>query len=120
MESWMRNGTDQILTGLRWQNCVMPKAAAGFATQTSANKVLKAPYAACRSEDGRHWIITAWDPLDAVWQNPPVPCLHSNPKFADCAPGQTVRARGWLSFYEGTDLEAELRRIEATGWRHAR
>jgi hypothetical protein len=118
MDSWMRNGTDQTLTGLRWQNCIMVKGAAGFTAQTSANKVLQAPYAACRSDDGRHWLITAWDPLDGVWQNPPVPCLHSNPKFADCPPGQTVRARGWLWFYVGTDLEAELRRIEATAWRN--
>jgi hypothetical protein len=119
MESWLRNGTDETLTGLRWQNCVMLMAAAGFADQTGANKVLRPPYAACRSEDGRHWIITAWDPLDGVWQNPPVPCLHSNPRFADCTPGETVHARGWLSFHDGPDLDAELLRIEATGWRTA-
>lgn len=117
METWLRNGTDKPLTGLRFQNCVMLKAAAGFAAQTGANKVLRAPYAACRSEDGRRWIITAWDPIDAPWQNPPVPCIHANPKFPDCPPGETVRARGWLSFHEGPDIEAELKRIDATGWR---
>ncbi len=113
METWLRNGTTNTLTGLRLQHCVMLKAAAGFHAQTGHNKVLRAPFAACRSEDGRHWIITAWDPLDGVWQNPPVPCFHSNPRFPDCPPGQTVRARGWLSFYEGEDLDGELRRIAA-------
>src|SRR5438132_14341523 len=43
--------------------------------------------------------------------------LHSDPKFADCSPEQTVRVHGWLSFYEGTDLHAELKRIDQTGWR---
>jgi hypothetical protein len=117
IETWLRNGTTNTLTALRFQHCVMLKAARGFHTQTGQNKVLRAPYAACRSEDGRRWIITAWDPLDGVWQNPPVPCFHSNPKFPDCPPGQTVRARGWLSFYEGDDLSAELERIERIDWR---
>ena len=92
METWLRNGASTTLTGLRLQHCVMLKAARGFHAQKSQNKVLRSPYAACRSEDGKRWIITAWDPLDAVWQNPPVPCIHSNPKLPDCAPGQTVRA----------------------------
>lgn len=117
METWLRNGTPAPLTGLRFQNCVMLKAARGFHAQTGRNKVLRAPYAACRSEDGHRWIITAWDPLDGVWQNPPVPCFHSNPKFPDCPPGQTVRAHGWLSFYEGDNLPAELDRIEKLNWR---
>jgi len=117
MECWIRNGTTEPLTGLRFQNCVMLKAAAGFHAQTGANKVLRSPYAACRSDDGRRWIITAWEPIDAPWQNPPVPCIHANARFPDCPPGATVRARGWLSFHEGEDLDAELDRIERTGWR---
>jgi len=117
METWLRNGTGSPLTGLRLQNCVMLKAARGFHAQTGQNKVLRPPYAACRSEDGRRWIITAWDPLDGLWQNPPVPCMHANGRLADCAPGQTVRSRGWLSFYEGEDLDAELKRLEQSGWR---
>jgi hypothetical protein len=117
METWVRNGTRETLKGLRMQHCVMLKAAQGFHEQTSQNKILRAPYAVCRSEDGRRWIITAWDPLDGVWQNPPVPCMHANPKFPDCRPGETVRARGWLSFYEGEDLDRELQRIERAGWR---
>jgi hypothetical protein len=116
MELWLRNGTDKPLTGLRVQNCVMLKAAAGFNSQTNANKVLSTPYAACASPDRRRWIITAWEQCNRAWANPPVPCLHSDPKFPDCAPGETTRLRGWLSFYEGNDVESEFKRIEATGW----
>jgi hypothetical protein len=29
----------------------------------------------------------------------------------DCPAGETRRVRGWLSFYEGPDVEAELRRL---------
>jgi hypothetical protein len=112
METWLRNGTSNTLTGLRLQNCVMLKAAQGFHAQTAQNKVLRPPCAACRSEDGRRWIITAWDPLDTVWQNPPVPCMHANGKLANCPPGQTVRSHGWVSFYEGGNLDAELERIK--------
>ena len=30
----------------------------------------------------------------------------------------TVRLKGWLSFYEGKDVLAEIRRIDASGWDH--
>lgn len=117
MELWLRNGSEETLRGLRVQNCVHLKAARGFSAQTNANKVFSPPYAAVRSEDGRRWTIVAWDPADRLWANPAVPCVHSDPKFPDCPPGETRRIRGWLSFYEGSDLEAELRRIDAAGWR---
>jgi hypothetical protein len=120
MELWLQNGTREPLSDLRVQVCLLLKGAAGFAAQTNDNKVLAAPYAACRSADGQRWIITAWEPCHRSWANPPVPCLHSDPKLPDCPPGRTVRARGWLSFYEGRDVEAELRRIEQTGWRTPR
>jgi hypothetical protein len=35
----------------------------------------------------------------------------------DCAPGQTRRLRGWLSFYQGDDVRAEFRRLDRLGWR---
>ena len=117
MEMWLTNGTDQKLTDLRVQNCVMLKAAGGFEQQTNDNKLFQGPYAACHSADRRRWIITAWDPLQRTWGNEQCPCLHSDPQFPDCEPGQTQRLRGWLSFYEGSDIERELQRIEATGWR---
>jgi hypothetical protein len=117
MELWLTNGTNERLTDLRVQNCVMLKGAAGFEEQTNANKRFTGPYAAAHTRDRPRWVITAWEPLHRAWGNPPCPCLHSDPKFPDCPPGETRRVRGWLSFYEGADLDAELRRIDQTGWR---
>jgi hypothetical protein len=117
MELWLRNGTDARLTGLDVQNCVMLKGAPEFSRPGSAKRVEQKPYVACRSADGNRWLITAWEPCGRIWANPEVPCIHSDPKFPDCAPGETQRLRGWLSFYEGGDIQAELRRIEGTGWR---
>jgi len=117
MELWLRNGTKENLTGLRVQNCVMLGYARGFAAQTPTNKVFRSPYSAARSDDGHRWVITAWVPVQRCWSNDPCPCLHSDPQFPDCSPGETVRVRGWLSFHEGNDPESELQRIEKTGWR---
>lgn len=117
MELWLINGTEQKLTGLRVQNCVLLKGAAGFDALTNENKVLAAPYAAAKSGDGRRWVITAWEPCDRVWANDQCPCFHSDPQFPDCEPGQTVRLRGVLSFYKGDDVRAEFRRLDETGWR---
>jgi hypothetical protein len=117
MHLWLTNGTQEKLTDLRVQNCVMLKGAKGFENQSNDNKVFSAPYAAACSGNGRRWIITGWEPSHRTWGNSRCPCLHADPKFPDCAPGETVRLNGWLSFYEGQDLQAELRRIDATGWR---
>ena len=94
----------------------MLKSLRGFEQQTADNKVIQKPYVACRNAAGDKWIISAWEPCVRPWGNPPCPCLHSDPQFPDCKPGQTVRLRGWLSFYEGKDLAAELKRIDATKW----
>jgi hypothetical protein len=117
MELWLTNGTSATLRDLRVQNCVMLKEARGFNAQTNTNKVFEKPYVACASQPGGRWIITAWESCDRAWGNAPVPCLHSDPKFPDCPPGQGRHLRGWLSFYEGTNVQAEFQRIEKTGWR---
>ena len=117
MELWLTNGTNEKLTDLRVQNCVLLKAAKGFEAQTDENKTLTKPYVAARSADGKRWVITAWERCDRPWANAKCPCVHSDPKFPDCPAGETVRVQGWLSFYEGDDVEAEFRRIERTGWR---
>ena len=117
MEMWLTNGTQEKLTGLNVQNCVMLAGAGEFAQQTSDNKFSQDPYMACRSPRGDRWVITAWQPCHRTWANPPCPCMHSDPAFPDCDPGRTVRLLGWLSFFEGTDISAEFERIEATGWR---
>lgn len=111
-ELWLRNGTAEKLTDLRIQNCIMLKGAAGFNAQTGQNKILQPPFATTRSDDGRRWIITAWEHCQRAWANPPVPCMHSDPRFPDCAPGETHRLRGWLWFREGNDIAAELNRLK--------
>ena len=117
MELWLKNGTKEKLTDLRVQICVMPKMAKGFEQQTNDNKIFTNPYVGCRNGDGKKWIITAWENCHRPWGNQQCPCFHSDPKFPDLEPGQTHRLRGWLSFYEGTDIQAEFERIERTGWR---
>ena len=112
-ELWLRNGSEEKLTDLRVQNCVMLKAAEGFTAQTNENKRLENSFAVARSADKRRWIITAWERCQRAWANAPVPCLHSDPKFPDCAPGQTERLHGWLWFYEGDAIDAELARLKA-------
>lgn len=116
MEMWITNGSDRKLTGMRVQNCVMLKSARDFNQMTKDNKILHPPYATCRNSDGTRWIITAWRPCLRPWGNDICPCLHSDPKFPDCEPGETQHLVGWFSFFEGQDIETELKRIDATGW----
>lgn len=119
MEMTLTNGTKKKLSDLRVQVCVLLKGAKGFEQQIKDNKVFSGPYVACKSTDGKRWIITAWQPLHRAWANPPCPCLHSDPKFDDCPPGETKRIFGRLWFYEGADIEAELRRLDESGWRRS-
>ncbi len=116
LEMRLTNGTPSRLTDLRVQMCGMLKGMAGFQAQTNANKIFAPPFSACKSDDGKRWIIWAWEPVHRAWGNSPVPCLHSDPKFPDCEPGETKVVRGWLSFYEGADVQPELRRIEQDPW----
>jgi hypothetical protein len=122
MELWLSNASGRPLSGLRVQNCVMLGHLTGFAAQTNDNKVFRAPYVACRNASGDRWIITAWEHCGRAWGNAPCPCLHSDPEFPAFPDGHpaTHRLRGWLSFYEGTNLDGELARIEGLGWREAR
>jgi hypothetical protein len=110
----LTNGTDKLLTDLKVQDCVRHKGARGSAAQTNTNKLIRKPYVACRSDDGRRWIVAAWEPCDRPWANWLCPCLHSDPKFPDCPPGASVRVHGGSWFYEGREIEAELRRIDGT------
>ncbi len=117
MRMWLHNGTRAPLTDLRVQNCIMLKGAPGFEGQTNENKRLDTGYAVVRSPDAARWMICSWDPLHRNWGNDRCPCLHSDPKFPDCGPGETQWLRGWFSFFEGPNIDAELARIESTGWR---
>jgi peptidoglycan/xylan/chitin deacetylase (PgdA/CDA1 family) len=116
MELWLTNRTSETLRGLVVQNCVMLKGASDFNSPTNDNKIFRDPFVACRNAAGDRWIITAWENCKRVWGNAPCPCMHSDPRFADCAPSETQRLHGWLSFYEGTKIDAELQRIHRTDW----
>ena len=110
MELWLRNGTDESLTGLRTQICGHLKGAPDFNEQTTTNKIFRAPSVAVHSAGGDRWIITAWERCGRAWGQPLVPCIHADPVLPDCPPGETVRLRGRLWFCEGLDIEPELKR----------
>lgn len=110
MELWLRNGSDELLTGLRTQICGHLKGATDFNAQTTTNKIFRAPAVAVHSVDGARWILTAWERCGRAWGQPLVPCIHADPVLPDCPPGETVRVRGRLWFYEGKDIEQELGR----------
>lgn len=107
----MKNGTDKPLSDLRVQMCAMLKGVKGFDAQTNDNKVFKDEFAACKNEAGDRWIIVAFKPIHRAWGNAPCPCLHADPKLPDCPAGEERSAEGWLSFYEGKDIEGEFKRI---------
>jgi len=112
MELWLRNDTAEKLSGMRTQICVMLKGAPEFDAQTNDNKILRSPACAVKSAKGDRWIVAAWDRCGRAWGNPLVPCMHADPVLADCLPGQTVRVRGRLWFYEGRDINGELERAQ--------
>lgn len=116
MEMWLTNGSEERLSDLTVQNCVLLKGAPEFISDDEDRTILSKPFLARRSDQPNRWLITAWEPCQRVWANPSCPCLHSDPQFADCDPGETKTLRGWFSFYEGEDIEGELRRISDVGW----
>ena len=113
MELWLRNGSSESLTGLRTQICGHLKGAPDFNTQTTTNKIFRAPSVAVHSAGGDRWIIATWKRCGRAWGQPLVPCIHADPVLPDCAPGQTVRVRGRLWFYEGKDIDQELEKAKA-------
>jgi len=112
MEFRVTNGSDQKLTGLRVQMCVMLAGLTGFDKPSNENKVFASPFAACKDATGKRWVVTGWERCGRAWGNPPCPCLHADPVVEDCPPGESRSVRGWLSFYEGTDIDAELKRLK--------
>lgn len=116
MKMTLTNGTDAELSDLRVQNCVMLKFAHGFNQQSNENKLLQPPLIAVHNAKKTRWIITGWTPLHRTWANERCPCLHADPIFPNCAPGQTVSVSGFLSFYEGRDIQRELDRLRQLGW----
>jgi hypothetical protein len=107
----IRNGSSKALKNVRGQICVLLKGAPGFNAQTKDNKrLLEAEGgAAVRSDDGRRWIATVWE-RGRAWQNPPCPCIHSDPAFPDLAPGAEATVKGTVFFHEGAGVDGEIRK----------
>lgn len=116
MELTLTNGTDGKLSGLKVQQCAMLKGAKGFEAQTNENKRFESPYAIVGNAEKTRWIVHAWSRPQRVWGNAPCPCLHSDPQFADLAPGETGRLVGRLWFYEGKDVDRFLADLKRQGW----
>ena len=110
------NQSAEVLSGLVVQNCVMLGEAAGFNSQTNENKIYQNPVAAVGNESKTRWILTAWQHCVRPWGNEHCPCLHSDPQLPDCPPGKTVKLNGWVSFYDGPDIDTEMQRIAKMGW----
>lgn len=116
MELTLTNGTEEALSGMRVQHCLMLAHAEEFSQSSNDNKIFHGDYALVHDETRQRWLITSWKPLGRAWGNPPVPCLHADPILPNCPPGETTRAQGWISFFEGQDWEAEIERIEGRRW----
>ncbi len=112
----LHNGSDQLLQGLLVQNCVMLAAAPGFDQLTRDNKRIETPFVACHDEQKTRWIVTSWQQCVRPWANPPCPCMHSDPQFPDCPPGESRELRGVVSFYEGPDVTQEFARLRGLGY----
>ncbi len=120
MELFLENGTEEKLTGLRTQICVLLKEAKGFNQLTNDNKFFapgdpeKEPLVAVGDEKRRRWIATAWDHCVRKWGRHLCPCMHSDPQFPDCPPGKRVTLRGKVFFLEG-DIKKQYERLKKEG-----
>ena len=105
----LANGTDKRLTDLRVQVCTMLKGAIGFHLQEPLETIVAGSFIAVRGVQSDRWIVNSWTPIKRVWTNPPVPCVHADPIFPDCEPGQVVSVEGFLRFYEGLDVRSVMK-----------
>ncbi len=108
LSMWLTNGSEETLTGLRTQVCIMPNGVKAMTAHTNENKVYDIPVSACYIEGTNRWVLTAWDRCWNTWGNKYCPCYHSDPAFPDCEPGQTVEVKGRIWFYEGGDIQGEI------------
>ena len=117
MELWLRNGTTQKLSGLRVQNCLMLAARERIRRaderQQGFSRTILRRSRRRRQPLGDHGLVT--DPTMLGQREMPLPAR--GPSASRLRAQETVRAYGWLSFYEGTDIDSELRRIDQMGWR---
>ena len=125
IELFLVNGTEEKLTGLRTQVCVLLKEAKGFNQLTNENKFVAPgepaaePLVAVGDEERKRWIATAWDHCVRKWGRHLCPCMHSDPQFPDCPPGKRVTLRGKILFFDGA-IEENYERLKKGGklfWR---
>lgn len=110
------NGSGGPLRDIKVQKCVLLGRAAGFEPQEKEDIRIIGDYIAAGSKSGKRWLIYSWGDRAGKWSSRTRPCIHSDPQIPLCRKGETVRLRGWLSFYEGDNVEEEVARIDATGW----
>lgn len=55
--------------------------------------------------DTTRWLGTIWNPSRAIFSNPRIPCIHSDPVPPDCPPGETTVADGAVFFHRGSMSE---------------
>jgi hypothetical protein len=109
----VQNGTNKPLQGVTVQQCLMLGAADGFSDRTNTRHRHEGPFSLASDPSNMRWIITAWQSCQRAWTNPPCPCLHSDPVFPDCPPGQSQSLSGWVWFYEGKAIDQELDRLKS-------
>lgn len=96
----LHNGTPELLTGLRTQVCVMLKGLTGFDAQSNANKEFATSSATAFTEDGKRRVTITFSHCGRTWGNEKCPCIHADPIFPDCPPGEHVQVTGGLHFAE--------------------
>lgn len=117
LELSLSNEGEVPLRKLRAQVCVLLRGLSEFQEQSNDWTTLQPPYAVRRSQTNpNQWLVTAWDDCHRAWANPECPCIHSDPVFPDCLPGQTVTARGVIAFVEADDLRSAIESVQDLDW----
>lgn len=110
---WLENGTNAPLTKLRTQVCAMIGAVPGFEAQSNENKTFGTAVSVAKATGRNRYILVAFDHCGSTWGNKSCPCIHADPVFPDAASGERVEVKGRLWFYEGDDIEGEIKKAEA-------
>ena len=113
MEMRLKNGTANDLSDLRTQVCVMLKGVPGLTRQNKDDKILRDGIAAAKIDGTDRWVIVGFTSRYRAWQNPDVPCIHSDPTFDALSAGDTGTVRGKIAFYEGTAVEGAMEGLAA-------
>jgi hypothetical protein len=112
LEIWVFNGTQQPLTQLKVEVCGLLKAATGFNHQIAENKMFDPPVAAVHTADRQKWILMAFEKTGTVSGNPQIPSIDSILSFPTCPPGETVKSRGQVWFYQGSNVIGEIQKAK--------